>query len=333
MKNEVVSKTLALVSIFLFISIIITPIITGNNFVDDTTPPITTYSLDPPSPDGENGWYVSDVNVTLNATDDISGVKEIKYRVDEGSTKTISGDNGTFIIDNDGDDIPVEYWAIDNVENEETHHKFYIDMDQTILVVDLTYDWELYDEKNDTYLFEFNVTAVDETSKMNRTEFYLNGILWKTVNGPGPYYIWEMIIDYDYTVWGKILKKTVTNDYIRFFAKSVTVSYEPRLWMDFSAYAYDNAGNSAYDEILYMPDYEEINSKWFNFTNDYRGYIGKFYIHADFDQYPINITPGNINFQFNKINNRLSTGNLFLRFLDHFPLLHRLLDIWRHVLI
>ena len=33
--------------------------------LDDTTPPVTTHSLDPPEPDGLNGWYVNDVNVTL----------------------------------------------------------------------------------------------------------------------------------------------------------------------------------------------------------------------------------------------------------------------------
>ena len=74
---------------------------------DDTTPPVTTHSLDPPEPDGWNGWYVSDVNVTLTATDDESGVKEIKYCVNRGPIRTIDGDCGNFYItqEDDADDF------------------------------------------------------------------------------------------------------------------------------------------------------------------------------------------------------------------------------------
>jgi hypothetical protein len=40
----------------------------------DSLPPQTTIALDPPAPDGDNGWYVSDVEVTLTATDPGVGV-------------------------------------------------------------------------------------------------------------------------------------------------------------------------------------------------------------------------------------------------------------------
>ncbi|DAC71889.1 MAG TPA: hypothetical protein DSN98_08085, partial [Thermoplasmata archaeon] len=48
----------------------------------DTTPPVTTCTL---AGDFEGGVYVSDVTVTLTATDDMSGVNYTKYRVDEGA--------------------------------------------------------------------------------------------------------------------------------------------------------------------------------------------------------------------------------------------------------
>lgn len=51
----------------------------------DTTAPITSYSQTPSSPDGNNDWYVSPVQVQLNATDLESGVKEINYRIDGGA--------------------------------------------------------------------------------------------------------------------------------------------------------------------------------------------------------------------------------------------------------
>ena len=337
MKNEVVSKTLSLVSIFLFISVIITPIITGSNFVDDTTPPITTHTLDPPTPDGDNGWYVSDVNVTLNATDDMSGVKEIKYKVWGGVTRTIIGDNGSFIVDDEDEDISVEYWGIDNAGNEESHNKFYIAMDQTGPVIDVCYDFIVIE--NDSWMMRFNATATDYVSKINRVEFYSNYELRETIYGPGPTYIWDTIIlgGIDYRVKGFIRNKEITDEFVKFFA--VILKIYPYFTLDdcfffrdIKAYAYDNAGNYRIDwPYIYDPNLPSSTEyfKKCTFSNEYIGHIGNYYINAVFDREPINITPGNINFQFNKLNNRLSTGSLFLRFLDNFPLLHRLLDIWR----
>lgn len=44
----------------------------------DTTPPVTTISLDPATANGNNGWYASAVTVTISATDDDSGVDETR---------------------------------------------------------------------------------------------------------------------------------------------------------------------------------------------------------------------------------------------------------------
>jgi hypothetical protein len=160
--------------------------------VDDANP-TSSHTLSPASPDGLNGWYISDVTVTLDAEDGTqdwqSGVDVIKYKVGSGAVQTINGDHGTFKIENDGEDIPVEYWAIDNVGNEETHHTFTIDMDQTKPQITLEYEvtgggplegWE----------FTFTATATDDTSGMERVEFYFNGVLQETVTGSGPTYVW-----------------------------------------------------------------------------------------------------------------------------------------------
>ena len=329
------NKTILILGIiFLLVGISLNPTIAVFNS-DDVTPPVTTYSLDPATPDGNNGWYVSDVNVTLNATDDMSGVKEIKYRVDGGVIKTITGDNGIFIVDEDGDNLSIEYWAIDNAENEETHHIFTIDMDQTDPIVDLTY--EIIEKEN---LVVLSVTAIDMTSKMNRVEFHVNDVIYETVYGSGPYYIWNQSMDLDFSVEGFISNISITDDYVKFFAIRVFAcpvnTYYGYHW-SYSAYAYDNAGNLKIDYI-FEPEYSNqplpiVKYTWYTFANDYEGHIYKHYIRALFEEEPINVTPGNINFQFDKLNNRLLIGNLFLRFLDHFPLLQRLLDIWRHVLV
>jgi hypothetical protein len=52
----------------------------------DTAPPITTAAVSPSQPDGQSGWYVNPVTVTLAATDNLSGVAKTEYSLDNGNT-------------------------------------------------------------------------------------------------------------------------------------------------------------------------------------------------------------------------------------------------------
>jgi hypothetical protein len=164
----------------------------------DDTPPISSHTLDPSEPDGENGWYVNDVEVTLEAYDPISndvrsGVREIKYRINGGPIDFFPYSKGTFDLtqEYEGKDITVEYWAIDNAGNEETqHHTFTVDMDQTIPFIDLVY-WVTGGNPYSGWDMLFRATAEDETSGMDRVQFYLNGLLQETVVGSGPKYEWS----------------------------------------------------------------------------------------------------------------------------------------------
>jgi len=115
--------------------------------VDDTKP-TSSHTLIPPVPTGQYPWYKSDVTVKIETEDPISqdvssGVTQIKYKIGEtGSWQTITGHNGTFKIHDDGDNIPIEYYAIDRVGNEESpHNTFTIDMDQTPPNVFLEYEY------------------------------------------------------------------------------------------------------------------------------------------------------------------------------------------------
>lgn len=98
-------KALAVAVILLFFSVGVVPSTGIIVFNDDTTPPVTTHSLNPPEPDGDNGWYVNDVEVMLNATDDMSGVKEIRYKIGDGSLQILPGNQGMFVLDDDADDL------------------------------------------------------------------------------------------------------------------------------------------------------------------------------------------------------------------------------------
>ena len=188
----------------------------------DGTPPTSWHELDPPEPDGLNGWYVSDLEVTLSAEDPSigcgqsgSGVEEIKYTVN-GKQGIIYGDYGKFTLNEDCEDIEIVYWAVDHVGNKETqHHTFTIDMDQTPPDVNLTYKCR---GKKPSYELILTATATDNTSGMERVEFYLNEELQKIITGPGPEYIYT-------TLW---------------------VAPPSKIW---KAIAYDMAGLNAYDIV------------------------------------------------------------------------------------
>lgn len=187
----------------------------------DATKPTSTHSLNPAAPNGKNGWYVSDVTVTLNADDGTepwqSGVKELKYKVAGGTTQTIPGKQGTFKITTDGDNIPIEYWAVDKVGNEESHHTFTIDLDKTKPVISL--DYEVTGNAVTGWTFIFTAEASDVMSNMERVEFYFNDVLQETVNGTGPTYQWSF-------------------------------KYIPIPHATIKAIAYDMAGNNDFDQIV-----------------------------------------------------------------------------------
>jgi hypothetical protein len=186
--------------------------------VDDTKPISWVEEMDPPEPDGENGWYVSDLEITLNAHDPVSmgvssGIDYINYRVNDGTTQTIVGDNGTFLITqaDDKDDVKVEYWAIDNVGNVEDSHIFYIDMDQTPPNIDF-----LFEDPGPNWMVILIITT--DSTGMERLEIYFNDELKEIIYNPPSIYTWEF-------------------------------EYPPDENIIFKAVAYDRAGNRAEKSI------------------------------------------------------------------------------------
>ena len=266
----------------LFFSVAVSPII-GISNNDDTTPPVTTISFDPPEPNGKNGWYISDVNVTLNATDDMSGVNTTYYRIDDGEWVIYES---PFVLSEDGDDILIEYYSVDKAGNVENVKLSYLDIDQTKPKISIS--WEIIGgNPREGWDFIFTAEAYDDCSGMESVEFYLNNILQDTVYGPGPIYEWEFHYPYIYFVRGFILNKNITEEYVNIFALIVRVS-GLETSPDISVYAYDNAGNIA---IVYLPSPSyptTIANGIYLFRrlilpNNYFGYIGNFFILADFD--------------------------------------------------
>ncbi len=156
----------------------------GKTTFDDSNPPVTTCSLDPPTPNGENGYYVSNVTAILNATDD-SGVNITYYRL-YGEEWQIY--NNPFVISEDGNDILIEFYSIDTIGNIEEIKSKSIDIDKT--PPNVTFEWDIGgDNGQKIIIFTFNS---NETSGVDRVEMYINDGLWATVEGSGPEYVFEM---------------------------------------------------------------------------------------------------------------------------------------------
>jgi plastocyanin len=85
----------------------------------DATPPRTTHTLVPAEPNGDNGWYTSPVEVTLNATDNDggSGVDTTEYRF--AGDQAWTAYTAPFTVDDDGRHT-IEYRSTDNEGNTES---------------------------------------------------------------------------------------------------------------------------------------------------------------------------------------------------------------------
>ena len=283
MKQRTLCKSLAVAVIILFIGIGIQPAIANN---DDTTPPVTVHTLDPSEPDGLNGWYVSDVTVTLTATDDNSGVKEIRYTVNGGIEHVISGDNGSFILDEDGWRILIQYWAIDNADNVEYKNELELDIDQTVPEIQLSYESKYLSYCG--WALVFTATACDDMSGMEYVEYYDDDVFLEAVYGAGPDYdyIWDLCPFFN--VIGFIRNPVITFESVTFYSRFVlTFDRGFNYFYLVNVKGYDEAGNSNIDYILSSKP-PRIPPGILLFQNitlpyNYQGFIGDNFIFATFN--------------------------------------------------
>jgi len=143
----------------------------------DVAPPQTIYSLSPSSPDGNNGWYVSNVTVTLNANDNISGVNKTKYKIDNGNWKKY---NGAFVLSGEGEHT-IHYYSIDNASNEEETKTITIKIDETKPTTTYSLNPSSPDGDNEWYVSNVTVTltANDGISGVNITKYKIDNGNWK----------------------------------------------------------------------------------------------------------------------------------------------------------
>lgn len=89
----------------------------------DGTPPVTQAFVS--GTVGTNGWFRSPVQISLSATDNLIGVMGSFYRIDSGVVQTYTG---PFIFSTPGQHT-VQYWSVDNLNNQEVMHAVVIKID------------------------------------------------------------------------------------------------------------------------------------------------------------------------------------------------------------
>jgi len=84
---------------------------------DDYFTPVSTATLDGTA--GQAGFYKSDVKVNIKATDDLSGVLNVQYNLDNAGFQKITGDTASFIVLTEGKHTVIFFSADKNGNNEQ----------------------------------------------------------------------------------------------------------------------------------------------------------------------------------------------------------------------
>ncbi|MFC1712275.1 PKD domain-containing protein [Candidatus Poribacteria bacterium] len=122
--------------------------------------------------DGE--WHNADFSIKLTGDDgDGSGVEDIYYRINDGVERIVASD-GQPVIDTEGSNNKLEYWAVDEAGNEEEHNILEdIKLDKTLPVTTDDYDGEWHNED-----FVIVLSGHDEISGIESINYRINnGIL------------------------------------------------------------------------------------------------------------------------------------------------------------
>jgi uncharacterized lipoprotein YddW (UPF0748 family) len=101
----------------------------------DLLAPETGVTASPATPNGQNGWYTTKPTVTLNASDNCSGVATIEYSTDGG--QTWQPYSGSFAIDSEGI-TTLLYRSTDRAGNTETPKSITFKIDTSAPVLSLS---------------------------------------------------------------------------------------------------------------------------------------------------------------------------------------------------
>jgi len=149
------------------------------DFKIDKTPPVTTLELG--GVIGKEGWFVSNVTVTLSAEDAISGVNYTVYKLNN-SDWTVYEES--FIVTEDGDHI-LYYYSVDLAGNIEPTNEveFKIEHDTRPPVTTHHFDGVMGDNNWFVSNVTVTLTAVDDSAGVDYTMYKLNEGEWMEYEG------------------------------------------------------------------------------------------------------------------------------------------------------
>jgi uncharacterized lipoprotein YddW (UPF0748 family) len=128
----------------------------------DTLAPETTTAVAPATPNGQNGWYTTNVTVSLSATDNCSGVATTEYSTDGGATWQTYG--GTITVDSEGT-TQLLYRSTDRGNNTETAKSILIKIDKTAPAITLNATpSNIWPANNQTVNVSISGTGTDSVS-------------------------------------------------------------------------------------------------------------------------------------------------------------------------
>ena len=156
----------------------------------DTTKPSISYDISPAEPNGKNGWYVSNVEISLYASDSTSGIDELSYKIDSGGWQDY---DGFFSINIEGEH-KIYFKAIDKAGNV-AEANVTVKIDKNAPSVAITKPNSGFVRQQ--YEIKWNATDnVDENLDGNISIYYSpdNGTTWQeiatAINNTGSY-IWN----------------------------------------------------------------------------------------------------------------------------------------------
>ena len=183
-------------------------------FTIDNTPPQTNHYLE--GEIGNNDWYISPVQITLQANDNLSGIQSTQYRINNGSMNQYTN---PFTIEPSGEYM-VQYYSIDNAGNEESLHTvtFRINREKPSITMDSPELGSLYVRGRKIVSLPINmtvilgnidveITATDDTSSVTRVEFYVDDELAYTTSEYPYEWLWA-----ENTYFFHVLKATAYNE-------------------------------------------------------------------------------------------------------------------------
>ncbi|MDM5330059.1 glycosyl hydrolase 53 family protein [Neobacillus sp. CF12] len=131
---------------------------------DDTKAPVTEAVL---SGQDRNGWYNQNVNVTLNAKDDRSGVAKTEYRLNDGNWKTYEG---SFEVSAEGENV-VQYKSTDRLGNIEDVQSVTVKIDKSAPILNVAFNMSVLTNPNHALIpIKALVDGADNLSGINRIE-------------------------------------------------------------------------------------------------------------------------------------------------------------------